>query len=385
MNNYSRGGVFALVVGHVAGVIDLVALPIWIGALVGWFKLDPQQAGMLASLFLIGQVISSSIVAPRFNRLKGKPLAVGGFLVAGLAFASVASAPGFYWMAVAHLVGGIGTGCALSVTHGTIGHSGNPHRLFALAQTGVSVSGILLLGGGAKLLNTEGGSALFALFAAMMTAAGLVALAAFPASQATAAHTAASRDRIPRQVWFGMLGMGLMTAGQSMIFSFIERVGMDRGYGAATVGSVLIAVGIFNLLPGPLAAWTQHRLRAEHVVVACPLLYAVAVFSMTHLPHFALFAAVTPILVALTVFTHIFLFGALSRLDASARAVAAGPAMLMLGSAIGPVVGGTVVTHFGYAALGTTVVGFMLVSALMFMGLRAARSAAAAAPAKKPA
>jgi hypothetical protein len=52
------------------------------------------------------------------------------------------------------------------------------------------------------------------------------------------------------------------------------------------------------------------------------------------------------------VFTHTFAFGLLARLDASGRAVAATPAMLMTGAAIGPILGGTLIKMSGYTSIG---------------------------------
>jgi hypothetical protein len=48
------------------------------------------------------------------------------------------------------------------------------------------------------------------------------------------------------------------------------------------------------------------------------------------------------------IFTHTFAFGLLSRLEGTGRALAATPAMLMVGSAVGPLLGGTLVKFFGY-------------------------------------
>lgn len=36
---------------HCAGMVDLVALPVWVGTLIGAYRLDPQKAGLLATLF----------------------------------------------------------------------------------------------------------------------------------------------------------------------------------------------------------------------------------------------------------------------------------------------------------------------------------------------
>ena len=52
------------------------------------------------------------------------------------------------------------------------------------------------------------------------------------------------------------------------------------------------------------------------------------------------------------IFTHTSAFGLLSRLDPAARALAGTPAMLMIGAAVGPILGSTLVQSFGYQAPG---------------------------------
>jgi predicted MFS family arabinose efflux permease len=55
---------------------------------------------------------------------------------------------------------------------------------------------------------------------------------------------------------------------------------------------------------------------------------------------------------AVMIFTHTFAFGLMARLEPSGRAMAATPAMVMIGAAIGPVLGGILVQSFGYTSLG---------------------------------
>ena len=58
----TRRGRTALMVAHCAGMVDLVALPLWVGTLIARFGLDPQQAGLLATLFLAGVVLASVLL-----------------------------------------------------------------------------------------------------------------------------------------------------------------------------------------------------------------------------------------------------------------------------------------------------------------------------------
>ena len=80
-------GRIALMIAHCAGMIDLVALPVWVGALIAQYQFTPQQAGGLATLFLIGAVISSLFFAPRFNRIDSRTAAAAGFRAPGLSLA----------------------------------------------------------------------------------------------------------------------------------------------------------------------------------------------------------------------------------------------------------------------------------------------------------
>ena len=66
----STFGHVALIVAHCAGMVDLVALPVWVGTLIQHYQLDPQQAGGLVTLFLIGAVLSSVFLASRFQRIE---------------------------------------------------------------------------------------------------------------------------------------------------------------------------------------------------------------------------------------------------------------------------------------------------------------------------
>ena len=40
----SLRGRIALMASHCAGMVDLIALPVWVGTLISVYRLDPQQA-----------------------------------------------------------------------------------------------------------------------------------------------------------------------------------------------------------------------------------------------------------------------------------------------------------------------------------------------------
>ena len=363
----------ALAIAHCAGMVDLVALPVWVGALIAQYKFDPPHAGGLATLFLAGAVLSSLFFATRFNRLNGRLAATAGFALAALAFLLASRVSSFAELAPLHALAGAAAACGLSVTHGTIAHSAHPHRLFALVNAAVGVFAILFLGATPNLIAAFGGQALFVVFGGVMAVAALASALAFPAAKRDA--NAEVGHLIHPTVWFGVAGVSCMGLNQAMMFSFLERLGLDHGFTASAVTGVLIALGFVNLIPAPLAAYLETRVSARAVLFAGPILQALVIVALTFGVGFAAFAAPSMLLAGVMIFTHTFAFGVLSRLDRSSRALAGTPAMLMVGAMIGPILGGVLVQTFGYPALGVTAVVIAACAVALFARLHAPATA----------
>ncbi len=373
----SKRGCLALMVAHCAGMVDLVALPVWVGTLMAHYRFDPQQAGGLATIFLVGAVLASAVLAPRFARLPRRLVAVAGFGLAALAFFAASAQSGFGAMAGLHALAGLAAGSALSVTHGTIARSANPHRLFALVGAALGVFAIAFFATVPPLLATLGGPMLFRAFAVVMGVAAVVALLAFPQVDAPAAPSAAAAPAVPfpRAVWFGIAGIGCMGLVQAMTFAFLERVAAARGFEAPAVAAVLVALSVVNLLPAPLAALLERRLEARSVLLAGPVLQALGVAVIMLSTAFAPYAAAASVFAAVMIFAHTFAFGLLARLEPSGRALAATPAMIMTGAAIGPILGGTLVKAVGYGSLALAAAVIAAVSVLCFRQLPSPRAA----------
>ncbi len=367
---FGKGAVFALVIAHCSGMLDLIALPVWVGALVERFGFSPQQAGGLATLFLLGAVAASAIAAHRFNRFNQRVVAASGFALAALSFFLASTQTGFVPLAVLHLTAGISVGAALSMVHGTMGHASNPHRLFATAGLAIGLLGIILLGAIPQLLISRGGPAMFQVFGGVMTVAAVSCAIFFRNPVSAEAETLPT---FGRATWFTIFGISVMTFNQSMVFSFVEVIGKSRGFDPSHVLGVLIALGIVNfVLPAPLATVLQNRVPATMVVQVGPAVQAVLALIVTGATAFVFWAPAAAIFVAVQIFTHTFAFGLLARLDPSGRAVAATPATLMIGAALGPIVGGALGENLGFSALGIAAVLVATISIGFFTKARTA-------------
>lgn len=366
-------GRISLVLCHCAGMIDIVALPVWVGiVLIGQYGLDPQRAGALATLFLGSVVASSLFFSPRIDRIRGTLAVPAGFGIAAAAFFALSTTKDYGTMAALHVLGGLAVGCGLSFAHSTMGSSANPHRLMAVAFIALSVLSFGFLGAVPRLVQAQGGSLLFLILGAIMLVAALFALAGFPARQGKplVPGKPVVHSPLTRSVWFAMVGTTLMTVSHAMMLSFLERIGVAHGFSQHQVLGVLLAVGLVNLFPGVLAAIFERKVAAGAVMVAGPVLQGVLGLTLTQSPIFALYAVAAAAFPAVLIFTHTFIFGFLARNDPSMRAPAATPVMAMSGSAIGPILGGVVAQNFGYATIGWTVAVFASIGVACFWQAR---------------
>ncbi|TFZ02779.1 MFS transporter [Ramlibacter henchirensis] len=363
----------ALMAAHCAGMVDIVALPVWVGTLIARFGFDPQQAGALATLFLLGAVTASLVLAPRFHRLQGRWIVPMAYAAACAAFVACTRTDQFGTLALLHALGGLATGVGLSITHGTVALTSNPHRLFGFMQVAIGVFGIAYMVAAPQVIAAVGGPGLFAVFGAIMLVACVITALAFPNARRapTEPHVRApAAGPLPKAAWCAMAGISLMNVTQAMVFSFLERMGADRGFTAPDLHILLIVVGVVNLAPGAIAAFLQHRLDARNVVLAGATAQAALALALVSSTAFPAYAAAGAVFVSAVIFTHIFTFGLLARLDPSGRAVSATPAMMMIGAAVGPILGGTLVKFFGYGAIGWAALAIDVVAFCFYLQLR---------------
>jgi predicted MFS family arabinose efflux permease len=370
-----------LMLCHFVGMVDLVALPVWVGTLAQHHGYDLEHAGMVVTAFLLGAVGASLAAAPLFNRLPRSACAAGGYAIAALAFLGAAQASTFGGLAALHLLAGVATGIALSVVHGTIGRSANPHKLFAIVGTALGIGAVLFYAAVPAAIAAHGGATLFLVFAGLMALAALACAAGFPQVAAQVEGRAVAAP-LPRAAWFAILGVACLALNQALIFSMLDRIGVLRGFGQERVNGVLLVCGLVNLLPAAVAGLLQKRVDPVRVALLAAPLQAALALVVTLSPDFLPYALAGSVYPAVLIFTHTFLFGLIARLDPSGRALASTPAMMMTGSAIGPALAGAVVMRAGFEGQALLAVAVGAAATLLFalVARRAAARPLATAP-----
>lgn len=173
------------------GMVDLVALPVWVGTLVGLYGFDPQAAGGLPTLFLIGASIASILIAPRLNRLNTRFVVVAGFGIGALLLLSASLTQAYGMLVALHLAGGARDW-----------HSGRG----------------VLWGGAPGIIAKFVGPTLFLLLGALMAPAALISLFFFPATRDVMDEIVADKAAAPlsKEIWFCIGGIALLCTAQSI-------------------------------------------------------------------------------------------------------------------------------------------------------------------------
>jgi len=368
----------ALLIGHAAGMLDLVSMPVWVGVLIQFRHMSPAEAGLLVTAYMTGVFLTSVALAPRFTRLPARPVAIGGFVVGAAAFLAIINLQEFGALIPAHFIAGIGAGSALSMVHGTISRSLRPHRLFAIVNLGVAVFSIAFFAIVPVQVQVNP-DVLFYVLSGLLVLGAVAAIAAFPKppeGQGGELRQAAGAVPFRLAVVLAFVGVALLSAGQAQTYAFLERIGAWRDFASIDIAHMLVVSGFLNLLAPIAAAVLENVVPRLAAICVALLLHAVIAITVSTSATFLPYAAAGSLLVFMTIFNHTFMFGTIAKLDPSGRAASSTPAMLTLGAAIGPALGGAVVQLLGFQAVGFVSAVVLVVAAGCFVAIGSLRAPA---------
>lgn len=241
----------------------------------------------------------------------------------------------------------------------------NPHRIFAFGNIGLGALAVLFLAGAPAIIAAEGREVLFVLLGAIMAFAAVMTALMFPA-RGENEDVIADGARFGAPVWMLMIGIMGMALIQAMMMSFAERIGADRGFALGQIQFALGISGFLAITPSLVASVLERRLPALGVAIGGAALQAPVALMVTRTTGYPEYVVAVILFPFIMLFSHTFVFGHLAKIEPTGRANAATPAMIMMGSATAPLLGGTLVQTSGYPALGLAAAVVAVVSILAF-------------------
>ncbi|WP_419814282.1 MFS transporter [Glacieibacterium sp.] len=344
-------------------------MPLWIAALPSTLGLPAWQIGLVATAQLIACGLFNVASPWLFGRLP--PLIVARFTlivatVAGLLQATALTAASLPAFAAAALVSGAVLGVLLGMTNRIMAGVSHVQKGYAVFQIVEVCFASALYLGSAGLLDRLGPQAIFVLMA-ITGAGGVAALHGLAAPRSGDGHAPLVEVDRPRFLHGALLLIAMLCffSGQSSINSFVIQIGHDIGLDAASVAQI-VGTGMICALAGAAAARLMgERFGTTVPIVVVALLLAADFLFLTRSPSPTGFALGVGFIPLGTIMAVPFFFTALARVDARGRFAAVGPAFLLGGVALGPLISTALDGAIGRVALGVVAGSLMTVAGLL--------------------
>lgn len=351
-----------------------MAVPLWVGAVIDSFGFSAETAGTIAAVEFTTVAIASYAVALRIHAFSVRKLCTIGFILlisANGVSILLDSAGG---LTAVRAVAGLGKGLVISAAFGLAGRSTSPARAFALLNGGYTLFSAVTYFAVPFAIKESGAAGVWASLC-LATVIGACLLPFIPSARAEEGSTPETSSASPRTSglsgMLALLALVVLVGGSSVVWTFIERIGLRTGLSITDVGMILSAAAIITIIGPALAHMLDTRAgyRLPIVVgVGVKILIAGILGTVTSA---AIFIATVPFFNAAMLLAVPYLQALMSLADPKGRFAAAAGASMTLGAALGAYVGGVTVTHFGLSHVGTVaIVMLVLVIVLALLSLR---------------
>jgi predicted MFS family arabinose efflux permease len=360
----------AFAAAYGVGILNLLALPYLISAIMNDLKLDAAQAGFLMSAEFVFTMLASLIVAPAMGRAPRRTLALGGAIVVIAANLISASTTDIYWLAAIRCIAGIGAGLCLACGNASVASAKDPdqaagHMNFLF----VGLMAIIMI----VYADAMGSNGLAGLYYAIAATNALMLLLIVFMPQKAIVHANAHHFEhgSKHQNLFSVTAVCMMAAmfffsmRDTMGWAFVEQVGVSVGYSGEELGKLFSLQSFIGLL-GPLAA----AVIGKRFGMSTPVIIGIITTGAVSLGYVLGESSkemytIAVMMISTTYFYALAYLTALAaQLDREGRIAAASGAFLTLGIAVGPAFTGLLAESGGFTLVGWGIAGVVLLTLL---------------------
>ena len=343
------------------GFSSQMVMPLWVGAIIDDLGLREDAAGRIGSLEFLAVAIVSVIVAFNIRKFPTRPTVISGVVLLVLGNLLSALATGEGGLLIARLLCGLGKGLVVAIVFGLVAGSARPTRAFATLNIVYAIFSTVFYLTVPYAIEWKGATGAF-LVMGLVAIAGAAFMPLFPTAPLLRSQVGALKLReVPAFGLLAFAGLIIVWTGHNVIWTFIERLGVNVGLDGPSIGQVL-SVAAFLTIGGPLLARILDvRLGIGVPLIAATTLKTIAVLLLGFAASQAVYVVAVPAFLLLSLFITPYIMGTLSLAAPDGRLAAASSAAMTAGSSLGALVGGIAITNFGYAGLSVVATAFFLV------------------------
>lgn len=340
------------------GLLALIALPFMVSANMRTLQIDEAAAGVLSSLEFIGVFITAVVFAPRMARVDRRRIALTGAVI--VVVANVASAVwGTYEsLCVLRLIAGLGAGLALATGNATVSNARRPEHfagwmtvLLVILQTIVSASfGYVAEAWGQHGVYLSLAGVVLVLMSLMLFMPRSAPERDFPESDGAIHGRLSILSLGGIAILVAMVAFSLR---DTMSWAFLTSIGIEAGLTESQIG-VLLAQSALIGISGPLlVVVVGSRLGLWLPLIVGIIASGLVTYGVSQSSNSALLYSISVLAWVGTYWLCVAYLTALAaEMDIHGRIAAAAGSALILGIAVGPSVGGAMISGGGYGTVG---------------------------------
>lgn len=366
--NASLSGMIPLCGAYFLASTFILALPMWVGAVVGANVATEPTAGWLATLEL-GTVALTMLLASRRQAFESvrvhaafAALAIGGYTLSAIATS-------LWLLAPMRIVAGSGFGWLLAATLAAAARRDNPTRTFGIMEIALALyaTGFYAVAGRAIQAAGMTGGFLAMAAALLLCAPGITALRTTP-RRPTGVH---AQPPLTIADWAGIGAHFLFFVAMYSIWTFLSHKGHVVGVNAKDLGS-LLSIAFVSGLAGAALTMLVIPAFGRRIVIPVGLLFLAGAMLLLGRSTSADAFYLTVILIKFGFLLYtVSMSGHFAATDSSGRLNTIGLAMAMIGSSIGPALGGYGLAFLGFGGLSVVVAaGWLLSGILAYLATR---------------
>lgn len=338
-----RGALAPIIYASVIGDYSLLAMPFIVSGMIGGYGLSPSAAGRTISLQFVVMAAGSILTPILMERVRARSLLVAMTLLVGIGNIICSLATPVSALLVARAAIGFGEGALMAISGALAARSVKPERAYAVIGVVVALTAAAALVTTPHLVGLFGHRAIFAFMAGFallsLTLAPLAPYDRIPADSSSRdlRDTVVIALHVPGAVRT-LLAFLLLFAGGSGLWVFAERIGIERGYSLAELGTYL-AVGQIVGIGGPVVlAMLAPRLRFPMLFFIPSVLNVACAFTFVYPIAGWMYSGSAAILSLCVMYLTPCFRTLMALIDRSGRVVALSVSMFAFGSAITPMV-----------------------------------------------
>lgn len=350
-------------------VLVFMIMPIYVGALADSYGFNSQQLGWLTSTELSGQVVAILLALYWIRRLSWRVIVAWSALVLMVCNLLSIYADGAYvLLLLIRGLAGFAVGCILAIGCSLLGDTAQADRNFGLligAEVFLQVIMFALL---PRYIAVYGVDAIYSVLAASAVIALLLsALIPDQGGKHDLEHGGGKgKLRLPA---LGLFATALFFAGIMLVWSFIERLGIARGFGSAEIGEALSISGAVSLLGALLAAVLADRLGRVLPMLAGVVGILLSYWVLATQHSYLGFVFAVSLMAVFWNFWVPYQMGAVAAVDLGGHYTVLIPFAQSLGVAVGPAAAGRILTGDDFMPLIVYSVFFLVVCMALFLPL----------------